>query len=430
MKERFIDSVKFFAYVGIGIFMFFIPIEFLGRKTIPIDHIVKNITAIPNVIPVVGSIMITIGAVLPFRNKTWNKNKFKIVMSFLGIIGLIFTAMTILNIGPKIITQESIAPYVFKFVVVPVIIIVPIGSIFLAFLVDYGFMEFIGVFARPFMTKVFKVPGRAAVDAVSSFVGSYSIALLITNQAYKDGRYTTREAAVIATGFSTVSATFMIITANTLGIMDYWTQFFWTTLFVTFTVTAITSRIRPLKNLSNSYYYSANPNLEDDEKGNYLKRAYSEGMKVFIKSDSILKNTKKNLKEGIKLGLEIGPNIMSIGVISLILANYTPVFDYLGYIFYPLVKLLGLGDTLLVSKSIAVSFADMYVPAILCAGLPLVSRFIVGVLCISEILFLSASIPCVMSTEIPIDIKTIFEIWFWRAILTVIIATPLAMFMF
>lgn len=45
-------------------------------------------------------------------------------------------------------------------------------------------------------------------------------------------------------------------------------------------------------------------------------------------------------------------------------------------------------------------------------------------------LILSASIPCVMSTEIPIDIKIIFEIWFWRAILTVIIATPLAMFIF
>lgn len=69
MKERFIDSIKFFVYVGIGIFMFFIPIEFLGRKTIPIDHIVKNITAIPNVIPIVGSIMITIGALLPFKIK-------------------------------------------------------------------------------------------------------------------------------------------------------------------------------------------------------------------------------------------------------------------------------------------------------------------------------------------------------------------------
>ena len=41
---------------------------------------------------------------------------------------------------------------------------------------------------------------------------------------------------------------------------------------------------------------------------------------------------------------------MSIGVISLILANYTRIFDYFGYIFYPLVRLLGLGDSLIISK--------------------------------------------------------------------------------
>ena len=40
------------------------------------------------------------------------------------------------------------------------------------------------------------------------------LALLITNRVYKEGKYTTKEAAIIATGFSTVSATFMIIIAK------------------------------------------------------------------------------------------------------------------------------------------------------------------------------------------------------------------------
>ena len=42
--------------------------------------------------------------------------------------------------------------------------------------------------------------GRSAIDAVASFVGSYSLALLITNRVYKEGKYTTK-AAIIATGF-------------------------------------------------------------------------------------------------------------------------------------------------------------------------------------------------------------------------------------
>src|SRR5690606_14712239 len=103
-----------------------------------------------------------------------------------------------------------------KSIVISVTTIVPIGSIFLAFLVNYGLMQFIGVFMQPIMKPIWKTPGRSAIDAVASFVGSYSLALLITNRVYKEGKYSGKEAAIIATGFSTVSATFMVIVADTL----------------------------------------------------------------------------------------------------------------------------------------------------------------------------------------------------------------------
>ncbi len=66
---------------------------------------------------------------------------------------------------------------------------------------------------KPIMKPVWRTPGRSAIDAVASFVGSYSLALLVTNGVYKEGKYSAREAAIIATSFSTVSATFMIILA-------------------------------------------------------------------------------------------------------------------------------------------------------------------------------------------------------------------------
>ncbi|NLD16518.1 MAG: YjiH family protein [Tissierellia bacterium] len=430
MSRKNINTIKLFAYSLFGAFMFFIPITIGERNTIPVDHIVKNLIAIPNVIPIVGGIMITIGAILPFINGNWKKSMFNMVMSILGLCGLLFTLMILFNFGPEIITQPSMAPYVFELVVVPVIIIVPVGSIFLAFLIDYGLMELIGVFARPFMQTVFKVPGRAAVDAVSSFVGSYSIAVLITNGAYIDGKYTAREAATIATGFSTVSATFMIITANTLDLMDHWLLFFWTCLIVTFIVTAITSRIYPLKNMPETYHENQKPNLESEEKGSFFRRAYEESMAVIEKADSVPVNTIKNFKAGLQLGLNIGPNIMSIGVISLLLANYTPIFDIIGYIFYPLTNILRIPEPMLAAKGVAVSLADMYIPAILNAGSPFINRFIIGVLCISELLFFSASIPCIMATDIPITIKDIVVIWFWRVIFTLLITTPIVYFIF
>lgn len=54
-----------------------------------------------------------------------------------------------------------------------------------------------------------------------------------------------REAVIIATGFSTVSAAFMIIVAKTLGLMAQWNFYFWSTLVITFIITAIWRGCRP-----------------------------------------------------------------------------------------------------------------------------------------------------------------------------------------
>jgi len=319
--------------------MFFISIKIGDRNTIPIDHLVKFILKIPHFPIVYGIMIILLGTLFPFIKKTWNKNKLNFIMSILNIIGLVFTIMSIFKFGPEIITQDSMGPYVLFKVVIPVILIVPIGSIFLAFLVSYGLMEGIGTLMEPIMRPVFRTPGRSAIDAVASFVGSYSLALLVTNRVYRENKYTTKEATIIATGFSTVSATFMIITLNTLNLMEYWNLYFWVCLIVTFIATAITARIYPLSKMPDTYF-NENLNIENEDlenkKNNIFKEAWNTAISNFIKSDSVLDNTISNLKDGIKLALNIGATIMSVGVISLLLAQYTKIFDILGYLFYPL----------------------------------------------------------------------------------------------
>src|SRR5690625_6781183 len=82
------------------------------------------------------------------------------------------------------------------------------------------------IFPQPVMRPLFKTPGRSAIDAVASFVGSYSLGILITDRVYQQGGYTGREAAIVATGFSTVSAAFMVIVAKSLDLLLMWTTFF------------------------------------------------------------------------------------------------------------------------------------------------------------------------------------------------------------
>lgn len=274
----------FFIYSLIGIFMFFVPIKIGVRKTIPIDHLVKAILKIKYLGSVYGLMIITVGLILPFYSKTWNKSKMNLIMTVFNISGFIFTIMSIFKIGPQLIIQDTMAPYVLEKVVIPVILIVPVGSIFLAFLISYGLMEGIGVLMEPVMKPVFRTPGKSALDAVTSFVGSYSLALLVTNRVYRENKYTAREAAIIATGFSTVSATFMIITVNTLGLMEHWTIYFWVCLVVTFVVTAITARLYPLSRMPNTYFDSNHVLVETKnvEKRNIFKKAWEESIHNFI----------------------------------------------------------------------------------------------------------------------------------------------------
>lgn len=248
------DILMFILYALFGIFMFFVPVQIGDTNTIPIDHLTNFVKKIPNYNLIFGVFMVVAGIAYAIKSKSWQKSKLHMVFFVLKLAALVFLFMFVTKKGPARIFDGDMLPLIWNGIMVSVTTIVPIGSVFLAFLTGFGLMEFIGVFMEPVMRPVFKTPGRSAVDAVASFVGSYSLALLITNRVYMEDTYTKKEASIIATGFSTVSATFMIIVAKTLDLMDYWLAYFWITLFVTFLVTAITARIFPLSKKPQEYY--------------------------------------------------------------------------------------------------------------------------------------------------------------------------------
>ncbi|MFD2210063.1 YjiH family protein [Virgibacillus halophilus] len=420
------NIAKFVFFSAIGAFTFFIPIKINGESTILLDHIVTFVQhTVPSVIPYYILLVIIFGAVYPFINKSWNKDAVNIGLSIFKLIGMIVAFMLVFDFGPAWLFDPDMGPFLFNSLVTSVGVLVPIGAIFLALLVGYGLLEFIGVLVQPIMRPVWKTPGRSAVDAVASFVGSYSIGLLITNKVYKEGMYTKQEAAIIATGFSTVSATFMIVVAKTLGIMDIWNTYFWVTLVVTFFVTAITVRMWPLNKISKEYY-AGKGKPEVIVKSNRLREAWRQGMDAADNALPILKNIGVNLKDGLIMTGAILPSILSVGLLGLVLATYTPFFDILGYIFLPFTWLVHLPEPLLAAKASAIEIAEMFLPALLVTSASLVTKFVIAVLSVSAIIFFSALVPCILSTDIPISIPQLLVIWVERTILTIVIVTPIA----
>ena len=333
--------------------------------------------------------------------------------------------MAVTKIGPDFLFERGMVPFLYDKLVISVGLIVPIGAIFLAFLINYGLLEFIGVLLQPVMKPIWKTPGKSAIDAVASFVGSYSIGLLITNRVYVEGKYSAKEAAIIATGFSTVSATFMIIVAKTLGLMDMWNFYFFSTLGITFLVTAITVRMYPLSAKSDLNCNNEKI-IEVKKEGNIFKNALIEGLNGASKAEPVLKNIGTNFIDGFKMTMAILPSILSIGLLGLLLAKYTPLFDIAAYIFYPFTYLLQLPDPLVTAKAITLGIAEMFLPALASKEAAEIVRYVVGVVSISSILFFSASIPCIMSTSIPLSMKEILIVWFQRTVLSLIIASGVA----
>lgn len=427
-KKKFnsTDIALFIFYSLFGIFMFFVPITIGGAKSIPIDHITTLVKKLPNYNLIFGVFMVLAGIAYAIKTKSWQKSKLHSVFFAIKLVALVFVFMYVTNKGPARIFDGDMLPLIWNSIMVSVATIVPIGSVFLAFLTGFGLMEFIGVFMEPVMRPVFKTPGRSAVDAVASFVGSYSLALLITNRVYLEDTYTKKEAAIIATGFSTVSATFMIIVAKTLDLLDYWLAYFWITLFVTFLVTAITARIFPL-NKKPQEYYSGKEYVPEEKKKVTFGEAIEAGMEAYKNSGSLASVVKDNFIDGFKMALNIAPSLLGVGMIGLLLAEYTPIFDIIGYIFYPFTLITRVEEPLMVAQALGMSIAEMLLPApvVANAGLGLIAKMLVAVVSVSEILFFSASIPVMMGTEIPLKFSDYIIIWIERVILSIVITMPI-----
>ena len=428
-SNRTAAAAKFILCSALGIFMFFISVTYNGKSTIPLDHLTTIIRGLlGDYQKYVVLVVIAVGAIMPFVKKTWNKSTQNIVFSVFKVIGLICAIMYVFGLGPAELHENpDLFPFLFKTLCCSLCFLIPIGAVFLSFLTDYGLMEFVAVFLQPVMRKVWKTPGRSAIDAVASFVGSYSLALLITDRLYQEGRYNKKEAFIIATGFSTVSTTFMVVVAKTLNLMDRWNFYFWSTLVITFVVTAIVARIYPTSKVPNEYMDGVTPQPEEIVTKDRFKVAVDDALTAAENSGSIAANVWRNTKDGLRMVSNILPTIMSIGLLGMLIALFTPVFDIIGYIFYPFTAVVQLPEALVAAQALATTIAEMFLPAAFVVEAALATRYVVAVVCISELLFFSAVIPCILSTKIPVTIPQILVLWVERVILSILLAGAVAL---
>lgn len=333
--------------------------------------------------------------------------------------------------GPEIIVGASTGGSVIPPVVKGVFGIVIAGAVFMPFLLNYGILEIVGAILEPLMRPVFKVPGKSALDATASFVSSSSLGVLITNRLWKKNVYTDREMVAIMTSFSAVSIGFASLVCNTAGVGEYFLKIYIITFVMVFLMEAILVRVPPISR-KRDVHYDGTVQTEEDRKEGVKFNAQTlplGGRRAVTRAAiarGIVKDTTFSLKDSLLVLPQVLTMLAAIGVTAMILAEYTPVFNWLGYIFQPLLSLFQVPDAAIIAPSMPVGIAEMMLPVLVMnssavaagAALAIKAKIFVVMVSIVQIIFFSETATVMMATKSPIK--------FWEIIVCFLERTALA----
>ena len=101
-----------------------------------------------------------------------------------------------------------------------------VACLLLPFLIDFGAAEFMGTLLKKPFLLAFRLPGRASIDSLASWLGSGSVGVLITIQQHERGNYSGREAAIITTNFSIASIAFCVLVTKVIEIDHMFFEFY------------------------------------------------------------------------------------------------------------------------------------------------------------------------------------------------------------
>lgn len=429
-----------------------IPVKYDGNWTIIVKIFADFIAKIlGDYLPALCTIIITISFVMSvlasFNVKFIKENKllnqtFSVtpVWLVLRILGFIVVWMVVLkdklNLGPffdMIVSDES-ATFILNDLLTSLVIIFVIASMLLPLLLDFGLLEFIGAIFTKIMRPVFLIPGRAAVDCITSWIGDGTLGVMLTANQYESGYYSAKEAAIISTNFSAVSITFSLIVLSQVDMVDYFGVYYLLVCLVGIVCAIIVPRIPPLSLKKDDYVVESNHTNEDIAENYSSSVQY--GLDLAIKRAESHKGIGEFLKNGIEnafgMWFSVMPIVMIIGTASLVLANNTQVFEILGKPFLPLLNFLKVPESLAASKTMIVGFSDMFTPSIIAASTiqSQMTKFIVATISVTQLIYLSEVGGLILASSIPVNLFELFVIFIERTIISLLIVVPIAHLLF
>lgn len=446
MKVSYQDLLKFIIPSSIGVLLFLTPIFIDGRATIGMGILVDLLRdATQDYLPAFATMLLLVSCLCStyfslFRKNESNRRINQIQQIFttspawliLRVLGSLFAVLVLFNIGPEWISSPATGGTMLFQLAGTLTVFFLVACFLLPFLIDYGVAEFMGTLLQKPFLWAFRLPGRASIDTLASWLGSAPVGVLITIQQYEKGYYSGREAAVIATNFSIASIAFCALVAKLIEIDHRFFEFYFSIMFSGLIAALIIPRIWPLARKKDVYLIEQDGFTDKPEAGTGLLRwALIQGInkaRTAPNLKQLLKNAFINLLD---IWFSLLPSVVAIGTIVLALTEFTPIFTIMTKPLVPILELMQIPEAAAAAPAFLVGFADMYLPAVIGKNIASeMTRFVIGCVSITQIIYMTEVGTLILKSKIPLQIGELFIIFTLRTLITLPIITAIAHFIY
>lgn len=443
---HWMDHIKFLIPSLLGIYLFMTPVQTSDGFSIPIAILASWVESrLTNYLSLIMMCVIVLTAIITLVMKFLGKERIKdkdflqrlfLVSPFwiiVRVVAAVFAMMVYFQLGPEIFYGEDTGQLLLGDLLHVLFSIFLFAGMFLPLLTNFGLLELIGVFMTKVMRPLFKLPGRSSIDALASWIGDGTIGVLLTSKQYEDGFYTKREAAVIGTTFSIVSITFSLVIISEMNLSHMFLPFYLTVIIAGFVAAIIMPRIPPLSRKPDTYIDSSITEINEaiPEGYNTFTYGYEQALKRAKQETSLKIFLTEGIQNVFDMWMGVAPVVMAFGLVALIIAENTPVFQWLGLPFIPILEWMQVPEAVEASKTILIGFADMFLPAIV--GSSIVSemtRFIIATLSVTQLIYMSEVGGLLLGSKVPVSFKDLIAIFLLRTVITLPVIVLIAHIIF
>ena len=454
-KHTFIKTLFFLVPSCLGLFFFLTPLSVDGKTDIPVGYLARNLLSLLQENLIVPSYhfsymsffvlgVITLTFLLSLFTRFFPRNKFVNSCAFdffrvspfwlvVRSLGFLLTVVSTFQVGPSFLWSLETGGFILNELLPFLFCLFFCAGFLLPLLLDFGLLEFFGVFLTKVMRPLFTLPGRSSIDCLSSWVGDGGIAIFLTNKQYEEGFYNKREATVIATTFSFVSITFCFVVLSSAGLQHLAMPYYLTILIAGFVAAIICPRVPPLSWVEESYYKvrADREPPKDLTKRELFSLAFEKALSKAETNATVKGFLLTGLKNVIDMWTGVLMPVMCFGSISLIIAKYTSIFKYLGLFFYPFLLLLQVPEAYEASQAIVIGFTDMFLPVLVSKSIESdFTRFVIAAVSVSQLIFMSEAGSILLTSKMNIRFKDLVLIFILRTLITLPIVVLCAHFIF